>query len=184
MTHTNYKFFGDYLNQNSTQQFLLAAKNYVLFCEHLSGNSASKLFKDLRKHLIDLYNTAYHLKEIEGDWPEKWEEARNSPDASFNRLRAKLLVLLGTELKIYRLHDSFSNQTPLVSFWAEEFIDGLYLDLKEEIGRIESQRTPDDVEIACRYFKHNFENIWGHDCAAFIYTLHSYHDGRVDFLEN
>ncbi len=174
----------EFLNKDSTHNFLRAARSFV----HLLENGElplEKFYKESRASLANLYHTALQLEEVELVYsgPEsEFDEIDKTKLAGKNK---NLISNLGKACFYWEVFDptyaeqdgkpesgwEITDKEPSQGWLVDDFGD-IYLDLKEELTKIDDIGTDEAIEDALWQLKFGFNTHWGIHCINAMRALH------------
>jgi hypothetical protein len=174
----------EFLNRDTTREFLGAAKKFVKILEDRTLTKEAFL-KLSHSALIDIYSAGHKLQEIELKY--------SGPDSDFDKeeifdnQNAGLISDLGEEAFYWEVFDptySEHNGEPKSGLtitdrdasqgWLVDDYGDIYRDLKIELTKIETIGSDEAVEDALWQLKFGFHNHWGGHAINAMRYLHYY----------
>ncbi|MCU0361474.1 MAG: DUF5063 domain-containing protein [Bacteroidia bacterium] len=163
-----------YLNLSSTQAFIAAAKSYLTFCEQIITTPANfNILKDFQPHLADLYFYGSKLEPVPGPFPMEWQELDPKNDGAYDALLSFLGSSVGSQLRCHFILQPLSTDQQSHSFFVDEHLADIYLQLHDDIYRIEKLATPEEIYAGLHLMKRGFDEYWGLDCSILLSALHN-----------
>lgn len=174
----------EFLNRDTTQEFLVAAKKFVNLLEDKTLTK-EEFLKLSHSALIDIYSAGHKLQEIELKY--SGAESDFDRDEIFDNQNAGLVSDLGEEAFYWQVFDptyaeqngkpksgwTVTDKDALQGWLVDDFGD-IYRDLKIELQKIETIGTDEAVEDALWQLKFGFRNHWGGHAINAIRYLHYY----------
>jgi hypothetical protein len=172
----------DFLNHDSTKDFLVAANNFVDIVE-TKNITKDEFIKRSHRAIIDLYSTGDKLREIELKYSSA--DSDFDRDKIFENKNAGLISELGEKAFYWEVFDPTyfeQNGEPKLGWtitdkeasqgWLVDDFAEIYRDLKIELEKIKKIGTDEAVEDALWQLKFSFRNHWGGHAINAIRYLH------------
>lgn len=164
----------DYLNKPSTHAFFTATKSYLAFCEQLiKGSPNSEVLKDFQPLLSELYYRGSKLESVPGDFPKEWQELDPKNDGVYEELINYLGASIDSKLKCQFIIQPLTTKQQSHGFFIDEHLAGIYLQLHDDLYRIEKLATPLEIHAGLHLMKRGFSEFWGMECAILLSALHN-----------
>jgi hypothetical protein len=174
----------EFLNLDTTKQFLAAANKFVRVLED-STFPKDEFLRHCHTALIELYSTGHKLHEIELKYSSS--ESDFDRDELFDNKNAGIVSELGEEAFYWEVFDptyseqegnpkqgwTITDREASQGWLVDDFAD-IYRDLKIELQKITEIGTDEAVEDALWQLKFSFRNHWGGHCINAIRYLHYY----------
>lgn len=173
----------EYLDRDSTKNFLFAARQFVEFLE-IADIDKRVFYSKAHYLLINLYSAGHNLELIELRYSS--EDKEYDRDTLFENKNAGLIYELDIDEAFYwevfdpsysekdgkpiagwSITDKEASQGSLV----DDFTS-IYEDLKIELLKIDKIKTDDAIEDALWELKFSFAHHWGNHCINALRYLH------------
>ena len=180
----------EFLNRDTTREFLVAAKKFI---DTLEDGAITKeaFFKLSHSALIDLYSAGHKLQEIE--LKHSSADSDFDRDKIFDNRNTGLISDLGEEAFYWEVFDpTYSEQDGEAKSgwkvtdrnasqgWLVDDFGDIYRDLKIELEKIVTIGTDEAVEDALWQLKFGFRNHWGgHAINAMRYLHYYWYDNKL-----
>ena len=159
----------EFLNKNTTQTFLTAARNFADLLE-IENIEQKEFLTKAHMALIDLYSAGHKLEEI--DIKDSESETYFNREELFKNKNAALIEILGDNAyysEVFNPLEKNENE-PMQGWLVDDFAD-IYRDIKIELEKIKLG-TSDAVEDALWQMKFSYNAHWGDHCISALRALH------------
>ncbi len=184
----------EFLKKSSTQNFLVAANEFVALLENKKIDK-EVFFTKIHDALVELYSTGYKLEEINLKYFS--EKSQFDIDTNYKNQDAKKITELGDRSFYFELLDptlesieddpAFELPTEegeeidvtfnqVSKFFLADDFNLIYTNIKMELLKIEEIRTDESVESAFRELKSGFKINWGRNCISALRYFHYIQD--------
>jgi hypothetical protein len=167
----------DFLNLDTTRNFLVAAQQFVDILES-ENISKDNFLKQSHSALIDLYSAGLKLTEIELIY--SGADSDFDKDNFFDNKNLNLISELGGQAYYFESFDPTyeKEESPSQGWLVDDFAD-IYQDLKIELQKLKVG-TNEATEDALWQLKFSFRNHWGRHCINALRYLHYFrHDNKA-----
>ncbi|HQQ95580.1 MAG TPA: DUF5063 domain-containing protein [Bacteroidia bacterium] len=163
-----------YLELESTRNFLALAREYVKFCEIIiQKEDAGDILKSAQPLLTKIYAAGTQLEEVPGDFPEEWVNYENTmEEGAFDKFIDIITKPIDEYLMCRFLVEPFTTNPATHQFFVSEVFSEMYREFKDNLYRLDHQFNVNDVDVALRFMKRGFVQLWGWDCAILLAALH------------
>lgn len=179
----------EFLERNSTQSFLIAARQFIALLEE-KGMDKEVFFSKAHAMLLDLYLAGHNLNVIN----LKYSSVDSNFDdvEEFENKNSGLVAELGFEAYYWEVVDptysekdgeanegrNIIDKEPSLGWLVDDFAD-IYQELKAELSKIDYIKTDEAVEDGLWQLKWGFVHHWGkHSINALRYLHHLDYEGK------
>jgi hypothetical protein len=180
----------EFINRDTTREFLVAAKKFVEILED-RGMTKEAFLKSSHSALVHLYSAGHKLQEIELKY--SGADSDFNRDEIFDNQNAGLISELGEEAFYWEVFDpTYSEQDGKPNSgwaitdkdasqgWLVDDYGDIYRDLKIELEKIDKIGTDQAVEDALWQLNFGFRNHWGrHVINAMRYLHYYWYDNKL-----
>jgi hypothetical protein len=161
----------DFLNLDTTKNFLVAANQFVSIVEDNNIN-IDDFVKQSHLALVDLYSTGHKLQAIELVYSS--EDSDFDREILFDDKNKNLISELGEQAFYFESFDPCfeKDDNPSQGWLVDDFID-IYRDIKIELEKLKIG-TNEATEDALWTLKFSFRHHWGNHCINALRYLHYY----------
>ncbi|MCB0777200.1 MAG: DUF5063 domain-containing protein [Chitinophagaceae bacterium] len=160
-----------FLNKNSTNIFLNAAKNFITLLE-IAEIKKEEFYQRSHKALIELYAAGHNLEQVELKYSGPNSNFDN--EKLFENKNAGYISQLDKDAFYSEVFDPIEDkeaESPVQGWLVDDFYS-IYRDLKIELVKIDKIGTDQAIEDALWQLKFGYYNHWGNHCINAMRALH------------
>ena len=164
----------EFIERPTTQSFLISAQRYIDIIENAKNNKLEEFIEKMQPMLVELYLAGLKLDLIDVKYSTNSKHFQAISDKRFDNIHESLASIFSEYPSTWKVSNPMGIESQRVyKNWIDENFEQIYLELKNEITKMNKVATNEAVEDAFWHLKTSYINRWGNEhCINAIQALH------------
>lgn len=164
----------EFIERPTTQSFLISAQRYIDIIENAKNDKLEEFIEKMQPALVELYLAGLKLDMIDVKYSTNSKHFQAISDKRFDKIHESLESIFNEYPSTWKVSNPMGIESQRVyKNWIDENFEQIYLELKDEITKMNKVATNEAVEDAFWHLKTSYINRWGNEhCINAIQALH------------
>lgn len=164
----------EFIERPTTQSFLISAQRYIDIIENAKNDKLEEFIEKMQPTLVELYLAGLKLDLIDIKYSTNSKHFQAISDKRFDNIHESLASIFSEYPSTWKVSNPMGIESQRVYMnWIDENFEQIYLELKNEITKMNKVATNEAVEDAFWQMKMDYINCWGKEhCINAIQALH------------
>ena len=164
----------EFIERPTTQSFLISAQRYIDIIEKAKNDKLEEFIEKMQPVLVELYLAGLKLDLIDVKYSTNSKHFQAISDKRFDNIHKSLASIFSEYPSTWKVSNPMGIESQRVYMnWIDENFEQIYLELKNEITKMNKVATNEAVEDAFWHLKTSYINRWGNEhCINAIQALH------------
>jgi hypothetical protein len=164
----------EFIERPTTQSFLISAQRYIDIIENAKNDNLEEFIEKMQPTLAELYLAGLKLDLIDVKYSNNSKHFQAISDKCFDDIHESLASIFSEYPSTWIASNPMGTGNQRVNInWIDENFEQIYLELKNEITKMNKVATNEAVEDAFWHMKMDYINHWGKEhCINAIQALH------------
>ena len=164
----------EFIERPTTQSFLISAQRYIDIIEKAKNDKLEEFIEKMQPVLVELYLAGLKLDLIDVKYSTNSKHFQAISDKRFDNIHESLASIFSEYPSTWKVSNPMGIESQRVyKNWIDENFEQIYLELKNEITKMNKVATNEAVEDAFWQMKMDYINHWGKEhCINAIQALH------------